>query len=71
MNISAMAKDWKQEAIGKPLSSRSISNVIRGYNQDDIDNMRKDIEAGATQTQAAKNNGIPRGSVQRFIIKVS
>tara|TARA_R110000850_G_scaffold100316_7_gene207550 strand:+ start:6759 stop:6974 length:216 start_codon:yes stop_codon:yes gene_type:complete len=70
MNISAMRAGWKQESIVAPLSTRTISNVIRGYNQDDIDNMRRDIEAGATQTQAAKNNNIPRGSVQRFIVKV-
>jgi hypothetical protein len=71
MNLDAMKAGWENESKGAPLSSRASRQVVRGYNQDDIDNMRKDIEAGATQTQAAKNNNIPRGSVQRFIKKVN
>jgi hypothetical protein len=71
MNISAMQADWHNEGKGIPLTTRSISNVIRGYNQSDVDNMIKQISEGATQSQAAKNNNIPRGSVARLMPKAS
>tara|TARA_R110002051_G_scaffold115776_3_gene188894 strand:+ start:2460 stop:2675 length:216 start_codon:yes stop_codon:yes gene_type:complete len=71
MNLDAMKAGWESELKGVPLSSRASRSAVRGYDQKDVDNMRRDIEAGATQTQAAKNNGIPRGSAQRFITKVN
>jgi hypothetical protein len=67
MNITAMTKDWQKEGKGIAITSRAISNVIRGYDQNDIDNMIKQIDSGISQTQAAKNNNIPRGSVARLL----
>ena len=69
MNITAMTKDWQKEGKGIAITSRSISNVIRGYDQNDIDNMLKQIDSGISQTQAAKNNNIPRGSVANLLPK--
>ena len=70
MNLSAMKKDWRNEGKGIPLTTRAISNVMRGYTQYDVDNMVKQVAEGATWSKAAKANNIPRGSVSRLIPRV-
>ena len=66
-----MKAGWENESKGVPLSSRASRKAVRSYGQKEIDKMIKEIQDGVTQTQAAKNNKIPRGSVQRFITKVN
>lgn len=67
MNLSAMQTSWQNESKGKLLTTSSIRNTGRGYDQSDVDNMLKQISEGISQTQAAKNNNIPRGSVARLL----
>jgi len=69
MNLSAIASDWRKESKGISLTSRSLSNIIRGYDQEDINNMIKQISEGVDRTTAAKSNNIPRGSVARILEK--
>ena len=67
MNLTAMIDGWKEERKGVPLASRSLSNVIRGYDQSDVDNMLKQVAEGMAVSKAAKANSIPLGSVSRLL----
>ncbi len=67
MNLAAMTCDWKNERSDKPRKRRTLSTTIKGYAKKDIANMIREISSGISQSQAARNNNIPRGSVSRFI----